>query len=107
LQKALAGPVTDMTSVGLTARWVAANRALETEHASPLYRDPYARDLAGEAGYHVLYSMRTAAGMGTFNGPDPFLTVRTRFFDDGLLNAIRASSIDQAVILAAGMDARA
>jgi methyltransferase (TIGR00027 family) len=107
LQKALAGPVTDMTAVGLTARWVAANRALENDHTSPLYRDPYARELAGEAGFEVLYSMRTAAGMGAFNGPDPFLTIRTRFFDDGLLNAVRESSIDQVVILAAGMDARA
>jgi methyltransferase (TIGR00027 family) len=107
LQKALAGPVTDMTGVGLTARWVAANRALESEHTSPLYRDPYARELAGEAGYEVLYSMRTASGMGAFNGPDPYLTIRTRFYDDSLLNAVRSSSIDQVVILAAGMDARA
>jgi methyltransferase (TIGR00027 family) len=107
LQKALAGPVTDMTAVGLTSRWVAANRALETDHAEPLYRDPYARELAGEAGFDVLYSMRAAAGMGNFNGPDPFLTVRTRYFDDGVLNAVRASAIDQVVILAAGMDARA
>jgi diadenosine tetraphosphate (Ap4A) HIT family hydrolase len=107
LRKALAGPVTDMTGVGLSARWVAANRALETDHASPLYRDPYARDLAGEAGFEVLYSMRTASGMGSFSGPDPYLTVRTRFFDDALLGAVRESSIDQVVILAAGMDARA
>jgi methyltransferase (TIGR00027 family) len=107
LQKALAGPVTDMTAVGLTSRWVAANRALETEHASPLYRDRFARELAGDAGFDVLYAMRSAAGMGSFAGPDPFLTIRTRFFDDGLLNAVRESSIDQVVILAAGMDARA
>jgi diadenosine tetraphosphate (Ap4A) HIT family hydrolase len=51
LRKALVGPVTGMTGVGLTARWVAASRALETDHASPLYRDPFARDLAGEAGF--------------------------------------------------------
>jgi methyltransferase (TIGR00027 family) len=107
LQKALVGPVTDMTGVGLTARWVAANRALETDHASPLYRDPFARDLAGEAGFDVLYAMRTASGMGTFSGPDPYLTIRTRFFDDALLGAVRESSIDQVVLLAAGMDARA
>ena len=49
LRRALAGPITSMTGVGLTSRWVAANRALETEHAQPLYRDPLARDLAGEA----------------------------------------------------------
>ncbi len=107
LRKALAGPVTDMTAVGLTSRWVAANRALETDHPSPLYRDPYARDLAGDAGFDVLYSMRTASGMGTFSGPDPYLTIRTRFFDDALLGAVREASIDQVVILAAGMDARA
>jgi methyltransferase (TIGR00027 family) len=107
LRKALTGPVTDMTPVGLTARWAAANRALETDHSSPLYRDPYARDLAGDAGFDVLYSMRTASGMGTFSGPDPYLTIRTRFFDDALLDTVRATSIDQVVILAAGMDARA
>jgi methyltransferase (TIGR00027 family) len=107
LQKALTGPLTDMTGVGLTSRWVAANRALETDHTSPLYRDPYARELAGDPGFDVLYAMRTAAGMGTFNGPDPYLTIRTRFFDDALLAAVRDSSIDQVVILAAGMDARA
>ena len=107
LQKAVAGPLTDMTGVGLTSRWVAANRGLETEHAAPLYRDPYARELAGEAGYEVLYAMRAAAGMGTFTGPDPFLTIRTRFFDHSLLKAVRESPIDQVVILAAGMDARA
>ena len=107
LQKALTGPLTDMTGVGLTSRWVAANRALETEHASPLYRDAHARELAGDAGFDVLYSMRAASGMGTFNGPDPYLTIRTRFFDDALLGAVRDSSIDQVVILAAGMDARA
>jgi methyltransferase (TIGR00027 family) len=95
-----------MTAVGLTSRWVAANRVLETEHVQPLYRDPYARELAGEAGFDVLYTMRALAGMGTFVGPDPFLTIRTRFFDDTLLSAVR-EGIDQVVILAAGMDARA
>ena len=107
LQEALAGPATGMTGAGLTARWVAANRALETDQASPLYRDPLARELAGEAGFDVLYSMRAAAGMGTFNGPDPYLTIRTRFFDEALVRAVRESSIDQVVVLAAGMDARA
>jgi methyltransferase (TIGR00027 family) len=107
LRRALTGPVTDMTGVGLTSRWVAANRALETESASPLYRDPFARELAGEAGFDVLYAMRTVSGMGTFAGPDPFLTIRTKFFDEAVLSAVRDGAIDQVVILAAGMDARA
>jgi methyltransferase (TIGR00027 family) len=107
LRKALAGPVTNMTGVGLTSRWVAANRALETEQTQPLYRDPLARELAGEAGFDVLYGMRAASGMAAFAGPDPFLTIRTKFFDDYLLAAARDGGIDQIVILAAGMDARA
>jgi len=107
LRNALAGPVTNMTGVGLTSRWVAANRALETDHVSPLYRDPFARELAGEAGFDLLYSMRSAAGMGSFNGPDPFLTIRTRFFDEALLKAVHDAAINQVVILAAGMDGRA
>ena len=36
-----------LTAVALLA---AANRALETELPQPLYRDPFARDLAGELG---------------------------------------------------------
>ncbi|HEY7185559.1 MAG TPA: SAM-dependent methyltransferase [Vicinamibacterales bacterium] len=107
LRRALTGPLTNMTGVGLTSRWVAANRALETEQAQPLYRDPFARDLAAEAGFDVLYGMRAASGMGSFAGPDPYLTIRTKFFDDYLLAAVRDGGIDQVVILAAGMDARA
>jgi diadenosine tetraphosphate (Ap4A) HIT family hydrolase len=76
LRQAIAGPVTGMTAVGLTSRWVAANRALETEHGSPLYRDLLARELAGEPGFEVLYAMRSLAGIGSFRGPDPFLTRR-------------------------------
>ena len=107
LRRALSGPITNMTGVGLTSRWVAANRALETERDQPLYRDPLARDLAGEAGFDVLYGMRAASGMAALAGPDPFLTIRTKFFDDSLLNVARDGGIDQVVILAAGMDARA
>lgn len=51
--------------------------------------------------------MRAASGLGTFAGPDPFLTIRTRYFDDTVLAAVRDRSISQVVILAAGMDARA
>jgi methyltransferase (TIGR00027 family) len=96
-----------MSGVGLTARWVASNRALETESATPLYRDPCARELAGEPGFDMLHTMRAVIGLAGFSGPDPFLTIRTKFLDDSLLAAVRDSSIDQVVILAAGMDARA
>jgi methyltransferase (TIGR00027 family) len=96
-----------MTPVGSTARWVAANRALETASATPLFTDAYARELAGEPGFAMLTAVRSAISGATFTGPDPYLSIRTRFFDDRMLSAVRESSLRQAVILAAGMDARA
>lgn len=98
---------TVMTPVGLTSRWVAANRALETESEAPLYRDPYARALAGEPGFAMMSASRAAMGLADSASPDAYLTIRTKFFDEMLLRAVRESSIDQVVILAAGMDARA
>jgi methyltransferase (TIGR00027 family) len=115
LKRALTGRTSDMSSVGVTARWVAANRALETESATPLYRDRFARALAGDEGFDMLYAMRAVIGMPGLSGPDPFLTIRTKFLDEALLAAVRDGrkaargdgGIDQVVILAAGMDARA
>jgi methyltransferase (TIGR00027 family) len=107
LRRAMTGNVPEMTAVGLTSRWVAANRALETDGDSPLYRDPFARELAGDDGMDMMYAMRAISGMPTYAGPDPFLTIRTRFFDDGLLAAVADGTVAQVVILAAGMDARA
>ena len=96
-----------MTPVGLTACWIAASRALETESATPLFNDPYARELAGDAGFAMMSVMRGAMGMANTSGPDLYLSIRTRFLDDGLLQAVGESSIMQTVILAAGMDTRA
>ena len=96
-----------MSAVGETARWVAANRALETELADPLYRDPFARELAGDTGFSMMSVMRGALGVPDTPNPDMYLTIRTRFFDDAVLRAARESSMAQVVILAAGMDTRA
>lgn len=96
-----------MSPVGLTSRWIAAARALETESASPLFVDPYARDLAGPEGFAMMREVRSAIALGHFTGPDPYLSIRTRFFDDGLTAAVGAPSIRQVVLLAAGMDTRA
>ncbi len=107
LRSLLTGPATSMSGVGLTSRWVAASRALETESPDPLYRDPFARALAGDAGVEMLYTMRAVGGLAGFTGPDPYLTIRTKFLDDALLGAVRDRKLDQIVVLAAGMDARA
>src|SRR5438093_11635529 len=96
-----------MTPVGLTSQWIAAARALETESENPLFSDPFARELAGEAGFKLLAITREVAGTAALKGPDPYLSVRTRFLDDALLRAVRDRGLSQVAILAAGMDTRA
>jgi methyltransferase (TIGR00027 family) len=97
----------DMTPVGTTARWVAASRALETESTNPLFSDPFARELAGDAGFALLSSLRTGFSPTSATLPEPYFSIRTKFLDDALLAAVRASSFTQVVILAAGLDTRA
>ena len=92
--------------VGNTARWIAASRAKESELALPLFSDPYARELSGEAGFELQRHMRVAMG-AQGDGPDLYLSIRTKFLDDALLNAVRTRALHQVVILAAGMDTRA
>ncbi len=100
-----------ISPLGSLALIVAANRAFETEHAQPLYRDPFARLLAGDAGMALMARMRSALGSasGPFStrDPDPYLSVRTRFFDDALQKVVRGAGIAQVVVLGAGMDMRA
>jgi methyltransferase (TIGR00027 family) len=91
----------------LSARVAAANRALETELARCLYRDPFARHLAGDSGRSLLDAMRRASWPGCATGPEPYMTVMTRFFDDALRQVVAESAIRQVVILHAGMDTRA
>ncbi len=96
-----------MTPVGLTAQWMAANRALETESAEPLYRDPFARALAGDVGFAIVAATRSVLGIADHAAPDPYLTIRTKFLDDGALAAMRDRGVAQVLMLAAGMDTRA
>ena len=98
------------TSVGATATMVAAQRALasaagliEDPFAAPLVRavgiDVYTRLVNGEIPVteeHEFDPERMARGMA----------VRTRFYDQYFLDATQ-SGVCQAVILAAGLDARA
>jgi methyltransferase (TIGR00027 family) len=95
-----------MTPVGATSRWIAAARALETEAEEPLFRDPFARELAGDAGFTIFVNTQGVTGAGA-QGRNPYLSLRTRFLDDAILNAVREKGYDQVVILAAGMDTRA
>jgi methyltransferase (TIGR00027 family) len=99
-----------MDPVGLTSRWVAAARARESERADRLFDDPLAAALAGPEGFAWLDRMEpvTLPGVpGPALGPALYVAVRTRFFDDFLLDASWSIGIQQVVLVAAGMDARA
>lgn len=100
------------TSVGATATGVAASRALATKQPIPLIIDPYADALVKAVGLDHCNKM--ADGELDY-GDDPLfnveqmceqIAVRTRFFDDFFISAA-AAGIQQAVILASGLDTRA
>jgi methyltransferase (TIGR00027 family) len=91
-------------SVGATALGVAMARAAESSCDCPLFTDPYAQlfiDAASEHGWQPTASMtervRIVGG---------YAAARTKWFDEYFI-AAGANGIDQAVILAAGLDARA
>ncbi|MGY4710786.1 class I SAM-dependent methyltransferase [Mycolicibacterium sp. CBM1] len=92
--------------VGATALSVARARAAETETGCPLYTDPYAQyfiDAATAAGWRSPFlddEPRRAQAMAAY------IASRTKFFDDFVTTA-GANGLDQAVILAAGLDTRA
>ena len=96
-----------MDTLGMTSRWVAAARELESARPDALFRDPLAGALAGQEGRAMLAEMAAVSGPpGAMSPENPYLAIRTRYFDDVLLAAARGGST-QVVILAAGMDARA
>jgi len=90
--------------VAPTSRWMAAARARESERADRLFYDPLAAKLAGPDGFAWLERMDGGVQLG---GPGLYAVIRTRFFDDFLLDACKKSGVRQVVLAAAGMDARA
>jgi methyltransferase (TIGR00027 family) len=103
------------SSVGATATMVAAARALATEDANPIINDPFAAALVRAVGIDFFTSVIDGevnptdlgeTGKVELQTETDSLAVRTRFFDEFFLGAT-AAGIGQAVILAAGLDARA
>ncbi|WP_304116219.1 class I SAM-dependent methyltransferase [Mycolicibacterium bacteremicum] len=103
------------SSVGATATMVAAGRAIASTSEHPLIDDPFAADLVRAVGIPAFTMMvdgtvdlaaiaPEAAGQVQSNIDE--MAVRTKFFDDYFL-AAGAQGVRQAVILAAGLDARA
>jgi methyltransferase (TIGR00027 family) len=89
-----------LSPVSRTALWTAAARAIESERADRLFSDPLAAVLAGPTGFGIMARQDAQAGA------NPYLPIRTRWFDDFLL-APPSGPDRQVVLLAAGLDSRA
>src|SRR3954469_5084957 len=101
------------SSVGATATMVAAARAIASREPDALIDDPFAEPLVRAVGLDF-FTRLIDGEIGTADDDGEAATalltnvmaVRTRFFDD-FFTAATAAGIDQAVILASGLDARA
>ncbi len=92
----------DLGGVGDTSLWMAAYRARESRRPDRLYDDPFAELLAGPKGPKLLTHFHNVHANDEGN---PYLAIRTRWFDDYLASSVTAGS--QAVGLGAGLDTRA
>ncbi len=103
-------------SVGATALSVARARAVESAETCPLFTDPYAEyfvEAGIEAGWQAPFAVESLAGLsgdpaviGRMQTMAAYIAARTKHFDEFFTTA-GANGIDQVVILAAGLDARA
>ncbi|HET7872738.1 MAG TPA: SAM-dependent methyltransferase [Terriglobales bacterium] len=82
-----------------TALWVAIYRARESERPNALFRDPFARRLAGERGENI------AAAISKKASPEWPYIARTVRFDQIVTEQIKQGT-DMVINLAAGLDTR-
>jgi methyltransferase (TIGR00027 family) len=82
-----------------TACWAAIYRARETDRPDALFRDPFARRLAGERGDRIADSMPES------NKATWAWVTRTYLFDHFITDQVR-QGVDLVINLAAGLDAR-
>ncbi|MCG5431841.1 class I SAM-dependent methyltransferase [Mycobacterium sp. MYCO198283] len=111
------------TSVGATATMVAAARAMASRADNPMISDPFAEPLVRAVGIDLFTRLATGELSAEELDTDELMgmrrmtdnmAVRTKFFDDFFLTATggggfateTAAGVTQAVILAAGLDAR-
>ena len=88
-----------LRNISDTANWVAMYRALESERPDALFRDPFARRLAGERGARIAEG-HTFAERNAWS-----FVARTVLFDRFIADAV-TNGADMVVNLAAGLDAR-
>jgi methyltransferase (TIGR00027 family) len=87
-------------NVSDTAHWVAMYRAMETDRRDALFRDPYARRLAGPRGEAIVQTMPRGRAMAWA------MIVRTAVMDEIILRAVNRDGVRTVANLAAGLDAR-
>jgi methyltransferase (TIGR00027 family) len=75
------------------------DRARETERRHPLFRDPYARRLAGERGQQIARALRRGR-------PSWPIVIRTAVFDQIILRTVARDGAACVLNLAAGLDTR-
>ncbi len=91
------GPL--IRNISDTALWVAVYRARETERPDALFRDPFARRLAGERGELIAKSMQ-------FSERNAWSYAARTLRVDQIVMAQLQAGADMVVNLAAGLDAR-
>lgn len=83
-----------------TARWVAVYRAMETERPDALFRDRWARRLAGERGEQIVRNLPRGRSSAWA------MIVRTAVFDELIQRLVEREGVDLVLNLAAGLDTR-
>ncbi len=86
-------------NVSDTARWVAVYRAQETERADAIFRDPFARRLAGERGEQI-------AKLMPLGGDNAWSIITRTYLIDEFIRAELQRGTDMVINLAAGLDSR-
>lgn len=93
--------MSEVKEVSFTAKVMAAVRAIETRRPDALFHDSFAEPLAGvETIQAAIPRVENYEQQGA-----PYISVRTRFFDDFLING--SHTVRQVVLLGAGLDTRA
>jgi methyltransferase (TIGR00027 family) len=89
-----------MRNIATTAYLIAMYRALETERPDALFKDLFARELAGSEGVMAIEVLgKTEQGVNA-------VAVRTCEFDASIERLVRSAPVDTVLNLAAGLDTR-
>lgn len=90
----------EIRNVSDTAHWVAVYRAMETDRKRGLFRDPYARRLAGARGEAIVKKMPRGRAFAWA------MIVRTAVMDEIILRAVNRDGVRTVANLASGLDTR-